>query len=412
MRPGESGVHSRPVTDDRTDGLTTWMEVSESALRHNLSLFRGLVPSHTRVMAVVKANAYGHGLELVARTCVAEGVEMLGVHGADEVLALRRVGIAAPILVMGYLTPAQVEAAVDPEVEVLVSTPEVLDALAARSVSLGQPLGVHLKVDTGTHRQGVGVGEAGAFAQATLARGLQVAGIATHFANIEDTTDHTFAYRQLARFCEAVESVRAVAPGVVAHAACSAAALLFRETDFGMVRVGISLYGHWPSKETYLSWLLAHGRDGVRLEPTLRWRARIGQLKEVPAGEPIGYGLTFRPTRPTRLAVIPVGYADGYPRALSSRARVLVHGHPAPIAGRVCMDIFMVDVTDVPGVGVGDVVTLVGRDGNEQVTVEELAELAGTINYEILARLSPVVPRLPVDQEISTSTDQRGPIRT
>ncbi|HNX51847.1 MAG TPA: alanine racemase [Thermoanaerobaculaceae bacterium] len=400
------------MIDDLTNGLTTWMEVSESALRHNLSLFRGLVPNHTRVLAVVKANAYGHGLELVARICIAEGVEMLGVHGADEVLALRRAGIAAPVLVMGYLTPAQVEVAVDPEVEVLVSTPEVLDALAAQSVRLGQPLGVHLKVDTGTHRQGIGVGEAGAFAQAALARGLRLAGIATHFANIEDTTDHTFAYRQLARFCDAVESVRAFAPGVVAHAACSAAALLFRETDFGMVRVGISLYGHWPSKETYLSWLLAHGREGVRLEPTLRWRARIGQLKQVPAGEPIGYGLTFRPTRATRLAVIPVGYADGYPRALSNRARVLIHGRPAPIAGRVCMDIFMIDVTDVPSVGIGDVVTLVGRDGSEQVTVEELAELAGTINYEILARLSPLVPRLPADQELSGSGDQHEPVRS
>jgi alanine racemase len=256
---------------------------------------------------------------------------------------------------------------------------------------------VHLKVDTGTHRQGVAPGEAGALAQAALDRGLRVTGIATHFANIEDTTDHTFAFRQLARFCDAVESVRTIAPDVVAHAACSAAALLFRETDFGMVRLGISLYGHWPSKETHLSWLLTHGRDGVKLEPALRWLARVGQVKDVPAGEPIGYGLTFRPTRPTRLAVIPIGYADGYPRALSSRARVLLHGRPAPVVGRVCMDIFMVDVTDVPGVSVGNVATLIGRDRTEQVTVEELAELAGTINYEILARLSPLLPRLGVE---------------
>ncbi|MCU0292832.1 MAG: alanine racemase [Thermoanaerobaculaceae bacterium] len=383
--------------DERTNGLTTWIEVSEAALRHNLGIFRSLVQPSTRLLAVVKANAYGHGLELVARACAAEGVEMLGVHGADEVRDLRRAGITTPVLLMGFLTGRQVETVVDPGVEVLVSTLEVLDALAAHAARLGQQLGVHLKIDTGTHRQGVAPGEARRLAQAALDRGLRVAGLATHFANIEDTTDHTFAYRQLARFCEALESVRTVAPGVVAHAACSAAALLFRETDFGMVRLGISLYGHWPSRETYLSWLLAHGRDGVKLEPALRWRARVGQVKDVAAGEPIGYGLTFRPTRLTRLAVLPIGYADGYPRALSNRARVLLHGRPAPVIGRVCMDIVMVDVTDVPGVAVGDVATLIGRDGTEQVTVEELAELAGTINYEILARLSPLVPRLPFE---------------
>lgn len=384
--------------DERTNGLTTWIEVSEAALRHNLGIFRSLVQPSTRLLAVVKANAYGHGLELVARTCAAEGVQMLGVHCADEVRDLRRAGITTPVLLMGFLTGRQVEAVVDPGVEVLVSTLEVLDALAAHAARLGQQLGVHLKIDTGTHRQGVAPGEARRLAQAALDRGLRVAGLATHFANIEDTTDHTFAYRQLARFCEALESVRTLAPGVVAHAACSAATLLFRETDFGMVRLGISLYGHWPSKETYLSWLLAHGRDGVKLEPALRWRARVGQVKDVAAGEPIGYGLTFRPTRPTRLAVLPIGYADGYPRALSNRARVLLHGRPAPVVGRVCMDIVMVDVTDVPGVAVGNVATLIGRDGSEQVTVEELAELAGTINYEILARLSPLVPRLLVDE--------------
>ncbi len=185
----------------------------------------------------------------------------------------------------------------------------------------------------------------------------------------------------------------AVGPVPYVHAACSAAALLFREADFSMARVGISLYGHWPSKETHLSWLLAHGRDGVKLEPALSWRALVGQVKDVPRGSPIGYGLTFRPTRDSRIAVLPVGYADGYPRSLSNRASVLLRGCRAPVVGRVCMDIVMVDVTDVPGVREGDVVTLIGCDGGESVTAEELAELAGTINYEVLARLSPEIPR-------------------
>ncbi len=380
---------------DPTSGLASWIEVSRGALAGNLALFRRLLGPETGILAVVKANAYGHGLDLAARTCADEGVAMLGVHSADEVRAVRAAGVAVPILVMGYLTAAQIEDVVDGEVHVLVSSREVLAALAARARRLGIALPVHVKVDTGTHRQGVEVREAAALAAAARDSGLDVAGVATHFANIEDTTDHSYAYRQLALFREAVAAVQAsVGPVRFVHAACSAAALLFREADFSMVRVGISLYGHWPSKETYVSWLLAHGRDGVRLRPALSWRVRIGQLKDVPAGAPIGYGLTYRPTRDCRIAVLPVGYADGYPRALANRARVIVRGRPAPVVGRVCMDIVLADVTDVPGVAEGGVATLLGADGDERVTAEELAEQAGTINYEILARLSPALPRI------------------
>jgi alanine racemase len=388
----------RVVGADLTSGLTNWIEVSRGALEHNLTLFRRLLNPGTAILAVVKANAYGHGLEQVAPLCVSAGVEMLGVHTANEVAALRRIGIDLPIMVMGYLAPRQVAEVVDPGVHVLVSSYQVLEALAARGRALSAPLNVHVKVDTGTHRQGVGPDVAVKLAAAAREAGLTVAGIATHFANIEDTTDHSYAYLQLERFRDAVAAVQErVGPVRWVHAACSAAALLFREADFGMVRVGISLYGHWPSKETHLSWLLEHGRDGVKLEPVLAWRARVGQVKEVEAGAPIGYGLTYRPTRPSRIAVLPVGYSEGYPRALSSRSRILLAGRPAPVVGRVCMNIFMVDVTDIPGVRDGDVATLIGMDGNERISAEELAENAGTINYEILARLSPSLPRVVVE---------------
>jgi alanine racemase len=388
----------RVVGADLTSGLTNWIEVSRGALEHNLTLFRRLLNPGTAILAVVKANAYGHGLEQVAPLCVSAGVEMLGVHTANEVAALRRIGIDLPIMVMGYLAPRQVAEVVDPGVHVLVSSYQVLEALAARGRALSAPLNVHVKVDTGTHRQGVGPDVAVKLAAAAREAGLTVAGIATHFANIEDTTDHSYAYLQLERFRDAVAAVQErVGPVRWVHAACSAAALLFREADFGMVRVGISLYGHWPSKETHLSWLLEHGRDGVKLEPVLAWRARVGQVKEVEAGAPIGYGLTYRPTRPSRIAVLPVGYSEGYPRALSSRSRILLAGRPAPVVGRVCMNIFMVDVTDIPGVRDGDVATLIGMDGNERISAEELAENSGTINYEILARLSPSLPRVVVE---------------
>lgn len=377
----------------RPEDPASWIEVSRRALSHNLSLFRRLVSS-AKVLAVVKANAYGHGLELVARHCAAEGVAMLGVHSADEIRTLRRLELGLPLLAMGYLSPGQVEAVVDEQVHVLLSARQVLEALAAQARRLGRPLPVHIKVDTGTGRQGVPPEEAAELARAAQAQGLAVVGVATHFANIEDTTDHSYAQLQLRRFRQAVAAVQGVVgelPWV--HTACSAAALLFREADFSLVRVGISLYGHWPSKETYLSWLLAHGRDGVKLQPALAWRAVVGQVKTVPAGTPIGYGLTFRPTRLSQIAVLPVGYAEGLPRALSNRGRVLVHGRTAPVAGRICMNMTMVDVTDIPGVREGDIATLIGEDGEERITAEELAEQAGTINYEILARLSPLLPR-------------------
>jgi alanine racemase len=389
---------SRYTAGVLAETMTSWVEVSRQALTYNLGLFRSLVHPGTGILAVVKANAYGHGLELVARHCAANGVAMLGVHSAEEIRALRRLDLGVPVLAMGYLTPGQVAEVVDERVHVLLSARQVLQSLAAHAVRLGRPLPVHIKVDTGTNRQGVPPEEAGELARAAATAGLAVVGVATHFANIEDTTDHSYALYQLERFRQAVAVVRqAVGELPWVHAACSAAALLFREADFSLVRVGISLYGHWPSKETYLSWLLAHGRDGVRLQPALAWRAVVGQVKTVPAGAPVGYGLTFRPTRLSQIAVLPVGYAEGLPRALSNRARVLVHGRTAPVVGRVCMNITMVDVTDIPGVREGDVATLIGPDGEERVTAEELAEHAGTINYEILAGISPLLPRVAVE---------------
>jgi alanine racemase len=385
------------MVDGAAAGYTSWLEVSADALQHNIGLFRGLLSPGTALLAVIKANAYGHGLLEVAGVCAGQGVEWFGIHAADEVRLLRRAGFGQPILAMGYLTPEEVGEVVDPQVHVLLSSRQVLQSLEARARQLGVALPVHIKVDTGTHRQGVAPEEAVALAAEAVRRGLRVEGVATHFANIEDTTDHSYALGQLVRFREAASAVeREVGRIRWVHAACSAAALLFREADFSLVRVGISLYGHWPSKETHLSWLLEHGRESVKLEPVLSWRSRVGQVKAVTAGSPIGYGLTYRPTRDSRIAVIPVGYAEGYPRALSNRGRVLVRGRRAAVVGRVCMDVIMADVTDTPNVTEGDVVTLLGRDRDETISGEELAEMAGTINYEILARLSPSLPRVVV----------------
>jgi len=357
-----------------------------------------VVGSGTAIAAVVKANAYGHGLDEVVRA-VGGTVDWMAVHTAAEARAVRSAGFAGPVLVMGFV-PEWELFDLDLDVHVLVSTVEVLDALAAYRDREGVALPVHLKIETGTHRQGVKPERVPDLVRAAAARRLDVVGIATHFANIEDTLNHEFALSQLERFREAVGVLRrelGEEPPFV-HAACSAAALLFREADFTLVRTGISLYGHWPSRETRLSWLLEHGRsEEVALRPALTWKALVGQIQDVPAGGTVGYGRTWTALRPTRLAVLPVGYADGYPRAMGNRARVVANGAAVPVVGRVCMNITMADVTDVEGLGVGDEVVLLGRQGDAEVTAETLAELAGTINYELLARLSPETPRVLVD---------------
>ncbi len=371
-----------------------WIEIDVGALRHNLRLFRRLLTPGTRLAAVVKANAYGHGLDAVAPVAAREA-DVLAVHSAGEARRLRALGVGSPVLVMGFVPRHEMEG-LDAGVHLLVSTEESVRWAGEHARATGVRLPLHLKIETGTHRQGVSPERAVELARLAASEGLEVVGAATHFANIEDTLEHDFAQEQLARFREAVARLERELgkPLPYVHAACSAAALLFREADFTMARVGIAMYGHWPSRETHLSWVLDHGRDGVRLQPVLSWKAVVGQVQEVPAGATVGYGRTWRALRPTRLAVIPVGYADGYPRVLGNRARVLVRGVAVPVVGRVCMNILMADVTDVPGVAVGDEVVLIGRQGEAEVTAEDLAQLSGTIAYEILARLSPGIPRI------------------
>jgi alanine racemase len=372
------------------------IELNADALRHNLQLFRTILNDDTLIAAVVKANAYGHGIRELA-PMAARLADWLAVHSASEARVIRGLCVDVPVLIMGFV-PASDLHDLDADTHVFASTEEVLGWLGDYRRETGISLPVHLKVDTGTNRQGVGMETIPSLCRAAAREGLTVVGVATHFANIEDTLEHHFARRQLEQFHRAVELTREELgedPPLI-HAACSAAALLFPQTDFNIARIGISMYGHWPSRETKLTWILDHGRNGLKLEPVLRWRTVVGQVKEVEKGATVGYGRTWTALRRTRLAVLPVGYSDGYPRILGNRSRVLVHDRPVPIVGRVCMNVMMVDVSDVEGVAVGDEVVLVGRQGDTEVTIEELAELSGTINYEFLARISGAIPRVVV----------------
>ncbi len=370
------------------------VEIARRALVGNIGEFRRLIGPRRKFLAVVKANAYGHGLLEVAGIAVSAGVDWLGVNSVEEGTALRRAGIAAPVLVLGYAPLGSLEEAVAGGLRLTVYNRETVARLADLAARLRRTVRLHIKVETGTWRQGVDPKDLAAFVRDVRRRpGLVVEGLSSHFANIEDTTKHDYPRRQLAVYRAAVRDLETGGPRIpLRHMSCTASTILFPEPGFNLARVGIGLYGLWPSKETYLSCLLDK-KEPLSLEPVLSWRAAIAQIKRVPAGADIGYGCTYRTTRPTRLAVVPVGYYDGYDRGLSNTAHVLVRGRRAPVRGRVAMDFFMADVTDVPGAGLEDRVTLLGTDGRERITAEDLAVLAGTISYEILARINPLVPR-------------------
>lgn len=378
-------------------GLAQWVEVSRKALTRNVSQFRRRVGSGRKLLAVVKANAYGHGILEVSRIAIGAGADWLGVNSLEEGIELRRAGVRAPILVLGYVPLGRLGDAVARGLRLTVYNKASVDGLAAACRRLKKKARVHVKVETGTNRQGVVEGELPAFARSIQRRpGLVLEGLSSHFANIEDTTDHSFPQRQLAAFERSVRGLEKAGIEVpIKHMSCTAATILFPETYFDMVRVGIGLYGLWPSKETYLSCALDK-RESLTLEPVLTWKARIAQVKRIAKGGAVGYGCTFRATRRTTLAVIPVGYYDGYDRGLSNTAYVLVRGQRAPLRGRVAMNFSTADVTDIPGVGIEDEVVLLGAGGRERITAEQLAALAGTISYEIVARINPLVPRIVV----------------
>lgn len=376
----------------------TWVEVSKSALAHNVSEFRKLVGRERILAAVVKANAYGHGMVEVSRVLLRSGVDWLAVHSLDEALTLRQAGIGSPIIVLGYISLSDLEETVEKEVRLTVYNCETVEELGRITDELKRKSHLHLKLETGTQRQGIGEGDIPSFLETLQGHAnLVLEGLSTHFANIEDTTDHSYAKSQLEEFARLTKLIEDNGISVpLKHTACTAAALLFPETYFGMVRLGIGLYGLWPSKETYVS-CLQKGDDMPELRPVLTWKTRIAQLKTIPKGSYVGYGCTYRTTHKTKLAVLPLGYSDGYPRSLSNVAHVLIGGMRAPIRGRVCMNNVMVDATDIPAVGLEGEVVLLGRQGDEVVSAEQLAGMAASINYEIVSRISPALRRIVVE---------------
>lgn len=379
------------------DRVLNWVELDAAALRWNIGQFQKRLAPDSRLAPVVKANAYGHGMLHVARVAQQAGVEWLCVNSAEEALELRQAGHRARLLVLGYIPLGQLEVVVDCELRPVIYNLETARRLAELAEQRGRRVPVHLKVETGTHRQGILEQDLPAFVELLRSSpGLLLEGVTTHFANIEDTTDHDFADSQLERFAHIAERLSAGNSPLLRHAASSAAALLFTRTHLDLARIGISLYGLWPSRETYVS-CLERGKPALDLRPALAWKTRVAQIKSVPEGSFVGYGCTYRTTRPSRIAVLPVGYHEGYDRGLSGVAHVLIHGRRAPVRGRICMNMCMVDVTDIPGVELEDEVVLLGRQGAERVSAEQLAAWCGTISYEIVSRIHPGLPRQVLD---------------
>lgn len=376
--------------------FTQWVEIDAASFRQNVEAFRSRL-GKTELMPVIKSNAYGHGLLPIARLADSLGINWFGVNSVEEGISLRQAGFQQKILVLGYVPLAQAELAVEYDLRVVVYNPENIRALAEAARRQKKKVYLHLKVETGTNRQGIPIKKIGnIWREIKKHPQLVLEGLSSHFANIEDTTDDYYPKFQLENFRQAVDWFKQRDINVpLRHMSCSAASILFPETHFELARVGIGLYGLWPSKETMVSCRL-RGQEALRLKPVLSWRARVAQVKNVARGAYVGYGCTYRTTRPTRLAVIPVGYYDGYDRSLSNAAYVLIRGKRAPVRGRVCMNFFMVDVTDIPGVKLEDQVTLIGKDGRDKITADQLATLAGTINYEIVSRINPSIPRVVV----------------
>jgi len=380
-----------------TERLTSWVEISEASYAHNLTFFKKRIPSHTELSIVVKANAYGHGIGEISRLAMKHGADSFCVHTLDEALYLRGLGLAQDILIMGPVPPPRLREVVTNDFRLVLYNPETLAYLNRLTQEMNKPVRVHLKLEMGTHRQGIDSGDLADFLKDLSNSSLvKLEGAYSHFSNIEDTTDHSYAFYQLNRFKSMVEQIKQKGfSGIKKHVACSAAILLFRETHFDMVRLGISQYGLWPSRETFVSYKIKHARNSEDvLRPVLRWKTRVAQIKRVPANRFIGYGCSFQTTRDSRIAVLPVGYSDGYDRGLSNQSYVLIHGQRAPVRGRVCMNFIMVDVTDIPDVKLEDEAVLIGEQGKERITADHLAQLIGTINYELVTRINWQIPRI------------------
>lgn len=369
----------------------TWAEISLDAIYRNVTVFKRKLAPTCKLMAVVKADGYGHGAAEAALTSIEAGADYLGVAYVDEALQLRMAGIGHPILVLGYTPPRSVEAAVKHGIAITVCSHDVLEQAIASAQRWKRPAVIHIKLDTGMSRLGVGTYEEAAslLRMALRSSEVTVEGLFTHFADADNGADDAYTRMQFGRFTGIIGQLRSEGVPVppLRHCCNSAAALRYPDMHLEMVRVGIGLYGLPPYEP-------APQEEAARLEQALHLKSRIAALRMIAPGQPVSYGCTFRPEEERRIATIPVGYADGLSRALSNQGCAYIRGAAAPIVGRICMDQTMLDVTDVPGAVIGDEVSLFGGAGAAFVPLGQVADTMRTIHYEVACLLGKRVPRL------------------
>lgn len=360
----------------------TWVEISRHAYQHNLNVFRRKIGPSVQPMAILKSNAYGHGLQEIA-SLSQELVDSYGVDSIDEAIKLRDLGIKQVILVLGYVPPERFSELAKHDLAFSLYNQEAFDLIQSMP---NLQFKAHLEIETGLTRQGIEAKDIQRFAtQATKISNLRITGVMTHFANIEETKSNGYSSQQIERFVDAVDQIKKAGlnPDTI-HTACSAAAWMEPKSLFNTVRLGLGQYGLWSSADMQSS------DDKSVLRPIMTWKTRIAQIKEVKAGTPISYGMTEVVDRDSKVAVLPVGYWDGIDRvAYSSKGHVLVAGTHCKVLGRVCMNMMMVDITDVATANLNDEVTLLGNG----ISAEDIAQQMETINYEVVTRINPLIPR-------------------
>lgn len=398
--------------------VRTWIEIDRNALHHNVEQFFRLIPKETQFMAVIKSNAYGHGLAQVAKLLAEFRISNLesrkkapnskfqipnsrlwfGVDSIVEALRLRREAIANPILVLGFTLPSRMAEATKDDITLCIANFESLSTLA----DLNEKPAFHIKMDTGMHRQGFQTHELPKLISLLKKNRLAPSGLFTHFASAKDVCFPTYTCVQLEEFYTVIKQFeKAGYTDFTRHAAASGGTLLFPQSHLQMVRVGMGMYGYWPSQEAKMHCSLPaelkiknEKVKVLELKPVLTWKTIISEIKEIPDGSFIGYDLTERVHRHTKIAVLPIGYWHGYDRGLSSIGEVLVRGVRTRVLGRISMDMIVVDVTNAPEAQVGDEVVLIGKQGKEEIWADELAAHIGTSPYEFLTRINPLIRRV------------------
>lgn len=362
----------------------TWVEIDIANLRHNLDEVRRIVGARPKILVPVKADAYGHGIVEISRALERWGVNYLGVSSVDEGMEIREAGVKLSVLVMGAIMGDEIKPCVENDLTITLTSKELLKGLSDFAKGNNLRPKVHIKIDTGMGRLGVWHTDGEKFIKAVAkCRNIEIEGVYTHFPSAD--TDGEFTKKQIRDFKALLNTLKkkGIRPKY-AHTANSTGLIGFEEAHFNLVRPGLMVYGLYPDMESVK----------VDIKPVLSFKTKIAYLKEVPKGRPISYGGTYVTTRRTKVATLPVGYGDGYMRHLSNKGEVLIHGKRVPVIGRVSMDHTMVDVTHIDNPDVEDEVVLIGRQGSESIGAEELAQLCGTISYEIVCAISKRVPRL------------------